>query len=282
VNLYQVDLDFSPAAGLYAEFPLMFDGEPVKGVRGFVSSRAAGDMGLVNGAPGPTRQELLRTLGAEQGFDPALVYAATQVHSRQVREVDRAAPNTVPEADGMITAGRALTLAVTVADCLPVYLYDTKSGGRALVHSGWKGTGIAGAALRLMAERWGTRGADVAALLGPCIQSCCYQVDEDRARSFEAEFGGSGGEWPLGPVVLRGDAVPGNAGRLASGASGVSLALQAANARLLAAAGVRHLAVCRACTYTDGRLGSFRREGPASYTKMIALFPGNGRPGLDY
>jgi copper oxidase (laccase) domain-containing protein len=53
--------------------------------------------------------------------------------------------------------------------------------------------------------------------------------------------------------------------------------LQAANARLLAGAGVRNIAVCEDCTFTDERLGSFRREGPA-YTRMAALigyFEGN-------
>jgi copper oxidase (laccase) domain-containing protein len=33
---------------------------------------------------------------------------------------------------------------------------------------------------------------------------------------------------------------------------------------------VRNLAVCRDCTVTEKRLGSFRREG-AAYTRMAAL-----------
>jgi copper oxidase (laccase) domain-containing protein len=57
----------------------------------------------------------------------------------------------------------------------------------------------------------------------------------------------------LGPVVKRG-----------------ALDLQAANVRMLVNAGVRHIALCRDCTFTDERLGSFRREGP-SYTAMAAL-----------
>ena len=49
------------------------------------------------------------------------------------------------------------------------------------------------------------------------------------------------------------------------------LDLQAANARLLANAGVRNIAYCGDCTGTDRRLGSFRREGPAAYTRMLAV-----------
>jgi copper oxidase (laccase) domain-containing protein len=114
-----------------------------------------------------------------------------------------------------------------------------------------------------MREHRHTRPEAVAAVLGPCIQHCCYRVDEERARSFEAEFGGSSGEFPLGRVISERPDLPGG--------SGFSLNLQAANARLLANAGVRNIAACRDCTFTDPRLGSFRREGAASYTRMAAL-----------
>jgi YfiH family protein len=165
----------------------------------------------------------------------------------------------------MVSRDRAAYLSVTVADCLPVFLYDTEGGGFGLVHSGWRGTGIVLAALRLMTERWNARPEAVAAVLGPCIQGCCYRVDEERARAFEDEFGGPGGVYPLGPVVRREGADP-------------YLDLPAANARLLAGAGVRNIAVCEDCTYTDERLGSFRREGagknpkdPSAYTRMAAV-----------
>jgi copper oxidase (laccase) domain-containing protein len=138
-----------------------------------------------------------------------------------------------------------------------VFLYDTETGAYALLHSGWKGTGIVLNALSMMTRLWGTRPAGLAALLGPCIRPCCYRVDEGRAALFEAEFGGSSGAYPLGPVVRR-------------SAEGPALDLQAANARLLSGAGVRNLSYCVDCTFTDPRLGSFRREGPA-YTRMLAL-----------
>jgi copper oxidase (laccase) domain-containing protein len=149
-----------------------------------------------------------------------------------------------------------------------VFLHDTEGGAFGLVHSGWKGTGIVLRALRLMGERWKVRPEAVAAILGPCLRSCCYRVGEERARAFEAEFGGDG---PLGPVT-REAPIPGEPGRA------FFLDLQAANARLLAAEGVRNIAVCGDCTFTDERLGSFRREGvrdnpgdPSLYTRMAVL-----------
>jgi copper oxidase (laccase) domain-containing protein len=163
----------------------------------------------------------------------------------------------------LVSRDREIWLSVTVADCLPVYLLDTESGAFGILHSGWKGTGIVLKALALMAERWNTRAPAVAVVLGPCIGSCCYRVDEGRARSFAEEFGGPGGAYPLGPPVIR-------RSPKGPGPAEPFLDLQAANARLLAGAGVRNLTVCRDCTFTDERLGSFRREG-TDYTRMLAL-----------
>jgi YfiH family protein len=193
------------------------------------------------------------------GIDSALVFACTQVHGREVLLVDRYAPNAGHQADAMISRDPLVWLSITAADCLPIFLYDKASGGIGAVHSGWKGTGIALDALRLMEREWRTQPENVSVILGPCIQACCYRVDEDRARFFEETFGGSGGAYPLGPVTRRSE------GRR-------YLNLQAANARLLVNAGVaeQNIAVCRDCTFTDERLGSFRREG-AGYTRMTAL-----------
>ncbi|AEF85484.1 conserved hypothetical protein [Treponema primitia ZAS-2] len=249
-KLYPFTLNFDTSPN-QARFPLMMEGEELGEISCALSSRSAGDM-VYSEEGNPNRDRFFSALG----LDPEKVKSCTQVHSRDVIVADRRSAG-FPEADGMVSRDREIALSVTVADCLPVYLYDTGTGAFALVHSGWKGTGIALSALSLMTERWWTRPEDVAALLGPCIRSCCYQVDEERAAAFEAEFGGPDGDYPLGPVVLRNGDKP-------------SLDLQAANARLLANAGVRNIAYCENCTFTDQRLGSFRREGNA-YTRMSGV-----------
>jgi YfiH family protein len=261
MNLYPFKLSFD-SSPLYtqkpwaAKLPLMMDCGPVGEIRCVISSRAAGNM--VYSDEDDTRAHFFRSLGLE----PGQVRSCTQVHSRTVLAVDDLFSGR-PEADGLASRKRTFVLAVITADCLPVFLYDTGSGAWALLHSGWRGTGIVLNALSLMADRWGTRPEAVAALLGPCIHPCCYQVDKGRAGVFEAEFGAGDGNdvspeaYPLGPVVKRDGGRP-------------ALDLQAANARLLAGAGVRNIAYCEDCTYTDQRLGSFRREGSA-YTRMLAV-----------
>lgn len=253
MQVHHFDLDFLPGHG-FARFPFIVDGLPLSGMTCVVSHREAGDMGYTEHADNPNRERFFAALG----IDSRRVHARSQTHSRDVSvagEDDR-------PGDGLVSIDPDKVLSVTVADCLPVFLLDTDRKAVAVLHSGWKGTGIVNVALSLMGERWGTRPESVAAVLGPCIRSCCYGVDAERAAVFEAEFGGAGGRgaeaFPLGPVVRR-------------DADRAFIDLQAANAHLLHVAGVRNIAVCRNCTYTDERLGSFRREGAGRFTRMIAV-----------
>ncbi|MDR1836925.1 MAG: peptidoglycan editing factor PgeF [Treponema sp.] len=226
----------------FASFPFIVDGKPQTGISCGISSRFAGDM-----KNDRRNQNRIRLFG-ELGLNSDNVFGLNQIHSRSVLFVD-GKNEPVLDADGMVTNDRNVTLSVTVADCLPVFLLDTKSGTFGLVHSGWKGTGIAIDAIALMKERFGTKLDDVAAILGPCIDSCCYRVDKERACVFEKEFGKESVRKSSGNFYLD---------------------LKNANIMLLSNYGVQNIAVCKDCTFTDDRLGSFRREG-GLFTHMAAL-----------
>jgi YfiH family protein len=240
MNIYLFDLEFindNSGNPIFAPFPFIFNGERIEGISCGISSRYAKDM---------KHEENRENLFANLSLKAANVYSLKQIHSRSVLFVDNPPSQ---EADGMVTIDAAITLSVTVADCLPVFLLDTKSGAFALVHSGWKGTGIAADAINLMRERLGTNGNDIAAIMGPCIGACCYKVDEQRAAFFEKEFGKES-------VRKTGESF--------------FLDLKKANIAVLENAGVSNIAVCKNCTFCDKRLGSFRREGK-QFTHMIAL-----------
>ncbi len=205
-------------------------------------------MGLARRASDPSFGRLLAALGVE----PDRTRAVTQVHSRCVLVVDGQAPagTAAVQADGMVTSRADLLLTVTVADCLPIFIADRASGAFAIVHSGWKGTGIAVEAIHLMADRFGARPRDLAAAIGPGIGPCCYTVPRQRYEEFRERFG------------------PGAVGE-AWGE--FRLDLRQANVALLQAEGVRDIAVVDECTCCSPRLGSFRREGPVRYTRMLAF-----------
>ena len=223
-------------------------------LRAGLSLARAGSMALSRRAAHPDHGRYL----AGRGIAPGAACALHQVHSRRVVFLDEhtdvaALPGL--EADGMLTLRPDLVLTVTVADCLPIILEDPATGGLALLHSGWRGTGIVLEALRLMDEKLGTRFSDVRATIGPGIGPCCYRVPEDRAALFASAYGAD--------AVVR-DGEP-------------RLDLRRANVQLLERAGVGEVTVVTDCTSCAPALGSFRRQGAESYTLMLA-WVGRARP----
>ncbi|MDR2490937.1 MAG: polyphenol oxidase family protein [Spirochaetaceae bacterium] len=241
--------------------PFMFEGKILR--KAAISLRRGGDMGLCGNSP-ETPTQARRRFYETLGIDEKKVFFARQIHSKEIAIIDegvflRYRGGFVGEADGLVSLAPEAFLAVTVADCLPVLLYDVKTGIFAALHSGWRGTGIVTEALRRMTQS-GSAPADIAAVLGPCISGGAYRVDAERAALFDKEFGGGQlASYPLGPVSGKHEA------------GGFFVDLKAANAALLAEAGVKNIAYCTACTCTDTRLGSFRREGADAYTKMLVI-----------
>jgi len=235
------------------------------GIHAGISLARAGDMSLSRSAELPWRGRLFATLGV----DPRHVYALHQVHSRSVLVIDSQDPRALEtvEADGMVTSRPDAILTVTVADCLPIFLVDRDRGAFGIVHSGWKGTGIVREALRLMEKEYGTAPADVTAALGPCIGPCCYKVQRGRWERFRLDFGDHAVSRGAGPDDYRID-------------------LRAANVELLAQAGVTDVSIVKDCTSCSEALGSFRRQGPESFTRMLAFIgrlpSGGHKPGRSY
>ena len=171
-----------------------------------------------------------------------------QEHTRIVLSADPGEATSGTVGDGLVTHDPDTLLGVTVADCMPIFLWDEATGAKALCHSGWKGTGIARQAVRMMQERYGSSPKTIRAILGPSIRSCCYAVPKERAESFAAEFGteaafSRGGNWYLDLAV--------------------------ANKNILLDEGIQAIQIQSECTCCDTRFSSYRREG--SVTHMLAL-----------
>lgn len=93
------------------------------------------------------------------------------------------------EADGLITAIKGVMLVIRTADCVPVFLFDSRSEVLGAVHSGWKGTmlNIAGKCVKDMACFYGSDPADITAFILPSIGPESYEVNEDVADYFPDE-----------------------------------------------------------------------------------------------
>jgi YfiH family protein len=118
-------------------------------------------------------------------LDPDRLVTAGQVHGARIVEVTQ--PGHVMECDALLTRVPGLTLAVTIADCMPL-LY-VAPGAIAVVHAGWRGTAgdLPAIVLRALcaAADCGPDRVDVS--LGPCIRACCYQVGTEVARRFPSD-----------------------------------------------------------------------------------------------
>ena len=100
------------------------------------------------------------------------------------------------DVDGLITNEPGVILSTFYADCVPLYFVDPVHKAIGLSHSGWRGTvGRMGQrTLEAMTEAFGTKPEDVYAAIGPSICQDCYEISEDVAEHFYAEFKGHGDE----------------------------------------------------------------------------------------
>lgn len=96
------------------------------------------------------------------------------------------------EADAEVTTQSGIALGMFAADCLPVLLADPQAGVIAAAHCGRKGLqrGVIGSAVDLMIAK-GAKPERIVATLGPCICGDCYEVGDQIADEFDAQFPGT-------------------------------------------------------------------------------------------
>ena len=99
----------------------------------------------------------------------------TQVHGDRVAVVEDVS-DVDPTADALVTGIQGITLAVQVADCIPLLLHSPQAV--AAVHVGRKGlvNGVALAALEVMREMGSS---EITAIIGPSICGPCYEVSQE-------------------------------------------------------------------------------------------------------
>jgi purine-nucleoside/S-methyl-5'-thioadenosine phosphorylase / adenosine deaminase len=173
-----------------------------------------------------------RRLCAEAGAAPDALAMNYQHHSADVL---KALPGSRGErGDGLWTDEPGLPVLALTADCLPIAVARANGARPALavLHAGWRGllSGIAASGIAALG------GGRAAAIVGPGIGPCCYDVGEEVAAPFRAAFG---------PDVVRGG----------------KLDLWSAAERALRAAGcaqVERIDLCTACN--PDRFFSHRRD----------------------
>jgi polyphenol oxidase len=117
------------------------------------------------------------------GLDPTLLASNRQVHSATVLEA--AAGQRGSPADGLVTGETRLPLLAMAADCVPIAIVRTGRRRRlALLHAGWRG--LAAGVVEAGAEAVGA--GETAAIVGPAIGPCCYEVGPEVAELFDDDL----------------------------------------------------------------------------------------------
>lgn len=215
------------------------------GITAFTTTRDAGTFGLAG--TDPVGEVIERWTGLLADVGARGICVAPQVHG------DRVLPHVTPwdgilrtePADGHVTQEGRLALAVTVADCAPVFIAHP-DGAVAVVHSGWRGTEarIIDQAIRLFG-RIGLSPDELRVHIGPAICGRCYEVSADVRARLTGETSNRAGNVDIRSLI-------------------------AGQAR---EAGVRQISVSSSCTRCDNQQFFSHRAGDAGRQVAVIVAP---------
>ncbi|NUN69005.1 MAG: peptidoglycan editing factor PgeF [Bacteroidetes bacterium] len=183
------------------------------------------------------------------GLTTDQVAFTSQQHTTDILTVS--SPGQNDTCDALITASAGVFLAISIADCTPVMLYDPVRKVAAGIHAGWRGTAgrIVEGCIRRLQQEFGTVPHDLFAFIGPSAGVCCYEVGAEVAAQFPDQC--------VRPGAVKGKFL---------------LDVKKANVLQLLDNGVRNsnIEVHKDCTIHDRRYHSHRRDGTGS-GRMFAV-----------
>ncbi|KLE05028.1 peptidoglycan editing factor PgeF [Aliarcobacter butzleri] len=161
-----------------------------------------------------------------------------QIHSANVVVVDENSPKYIDNCDALVTNKKNLPLMVMVADCIPILMFDEVKGVIAAIHAGRNSTflKISEITAKEMIENFSCKTENIKVIMGPSIQKCCYEVNDELKNIVEKSFGK--------------EFVIGN-----------NIDLQGINKKLLENLGIKNIEISSICTKCSNKpFFSYRKE----------------------
>jgi polyphenol oxidase len=127
-----------------------------------------------------------RTIFCEMlGFVPNSLAKSKQVHGTEIMYAT--APGRYEGYDALYTDKKGVLVAVTIADCVPILIYDAHNQVVAAIHAGWKGScdKIVTKYVDILKSQFKSKSSDLYAYIGTCISGPSYEVDWDVAQYFD-------------------------------------------------------------------------------------------------
>jgi YfiH family protein len=122
------------------------------------------------------------------GLSTCQIAFQKQVHSDIIKFVET--PGLVGESDALITKIPGIGLAISAADCSPIFIYDSENKIIAAVHSGWKGAQkqILKKVLGNLNFHFKSKPENLYVYVGPSISQKNYEVGSEVAVLFDQKY----------------------------------------------------------------------------------------------
>lgn len=138
----------------------------------------------------------MELLGNEINVSTSRIIMPHQTHGTEVRQIaedfltlpDEVKTMILDGVDALMTNVKGICIGVSTADCIPVIIYDPVHHAAAAVHAGWRGTvkRIAGKTVDMMRLSFGSRPADLKAVIGPGISLEAFEVGDEVYEQFSS------------------------------------------------------------------------------------------------
>lgn len=135
------------------------------------------------------RKKFLNKLGVEINK----TVSAGLVHGNNIKIVSKKDwGQRIIGADGLLTSDKNLFLSITVADCLPIFLYDPENQVIGLIHGGWRSLAknILALTIKKLTDNFDSLPQNILVGIGPGLGICHFEVKDDvldKFKSFSSE-----------------------------------------------------------------------------------------------
>ena len=121
----------------------------------------------------------------KMSLDNTKLKIINQIHSNKVVTINNNNLDKNIKADAMITQNKNISIAISTADCCPIFLFDNEASFVACIHSGWKGcySNIVKNTL-FEINKIQNNNMQINAIIGPCLGQKNFEVTESFVEKF--------------------------------------------------------------------------------------------------
>ncbi len=152
-----------------------------------LSSKQDGSMKLTGNTPqDKAARQNQKQFFKKIGITSSSVVRTQLTHGNGIGIVESKEYKPFKNTDGLTTSQKHLFLTITVADCLPIFLYDFHKNVIGIVHAGWKGLNkeIIKNAISVFKNSFNSNPQQICAGIGPGIGTCHFEVQKDVKNQF--------------------------------------------------------------------------------------------------